>query len=190
MAYIGVARPVIARYVEREGEISYLDGFRFGKAIKVSVSPNYEDVSDYGGINDTEEEQEFSYAEIALNTNEIPLEAEHIMFGHTSYGDEVIAKVGDRGECVGVGIRVAEVISGRRRYTAIWIHKVRFHDGEQNHESKGDSIEYSTPETKGKAVPDYRGEWRTKKQFQTKEEADHWLDEIAGIIGGNEEWHM
>ena len=69
MAYIGVARPVIARYVEREGEISYLDGFRFGKAIKVSVSPNYEDVSDYGGINDTEEEQEFSYAEIALNTN-------------------------------------------------------------------------------------------------------------------------
>ena len=44
------------------------------------------------------------------------------MFGHTSYGDEVIAKVGDRGEYVGVGIRVAEVISaeeGIRLYGSI-----------------------------------------------------------------------
>ncbi len=190
MAYIGVARPVIARYIENEGKIQYLDGFRFGKAIKVDISPNYEDISDYGEINDTEEKEEFSYAGITFNTNEIPIEAERIMFGHEYSGSEVVSKVNDSGEYVGAGMRVSEIISGKRRYTAIWIHKIKFQEGSQEHETKGESIEYSTPETKGKAIPDYEGKWRTKKQFQSKEEADRWLDEISGITGGNEEWHM
>ncbi|WP_270651149.1 major tail protein [Coprococcus sp. AM97-06] len=181
MAYIGVARPVIAKYEESNGNITYSEGFRFGKAIKVVISPNYEDVSEYGGINDTEEDQEFSDADIVMNTSETPEVAERLMFGHITNGDEVMSGVEDRANYVGMGIRVAEVASGKKVYVAIWIHKVKFSDGEQEHETKGDSIKYGTPEIKGKAVPDCNGKWRTKKRFWTKKEADEWLQRKAGI---------
>lgn len=107
MAYIGVARPVIAKYEESNGNITYSEGFRFGKAIKVVISPNYEDVSEYGGINDTEEDQEFSDADIVMNTSETPEVAERLMFGHITNGDEVMSGVEDRANYVGMGIRVA-----------------------------------------------------------------------------------
>lgn len=181
MAFVGVASPIIAKYEENDGNAWYSEGFRFGKAIKVVISPNYEDISEYGGINDTDEEQEFAYADITMNTSEIPKEAEWIMFGHSVNGDEVISGVSDRAGYVGMGIRVAEVVSGKRKYAAVWIHKVKFSDGEQEHETRGDSIKYGTPEIKGKAVPDCNGKWRTKKQFWTKEEADEWLKRKAGI---------
>lgn len=181
MAYIGVACPVIARYEENNGNISYSNGFRFGKAIKIGIKPNYEDVSDYGGINDTEEEQEFAYADVTMNTSETHVEAETLMFGHIVNGDEIVSGIKDRGQYVGMGMRVTEVISGRRAYVAVWIHKIKFLDGEQEHETKGDSVDYKTPEIKGKAISDYNGAWRTKKGFQTKEEADEWLNQIAEI---------
>ena len=186
MAYIGVARPVIAKYGETDGNVTYSEGFRFGKAIKVGISPSYEDVSEYGGINDTDEEQEFAYADITLETSDTPIEAETMLYGHDSQGDEVISRTEDRANYVGMGIRVKETVSGRKLYSAVWIHKVKFSDGEQEHETKGDSIRYGTPEIKGKAVPDCNGKWRTKRRFQSKEDADKWLDNMAQIEGGNE----
>lgn len=181
MAFIGVASPIIAKYEENNGNITYSEGVRFGKAIKVVISPNYEDVSEYGGINDIDEEEEFSDADITMNTSETSEEAELLMFGHIANGDEVVSGTEDRANYVGMGIRVAEVVKGKRIYVAIWIHKVKFSDGEQEHETKGDSIKYGTPEIKGKAVPDYNGKWRTKKRFWTKEEANEWLQRKAGI---------
>lgn len=181
MAYIGLARPAIARYSEAGGEVRYSDGIRYGKAIKIQIDPHYEDVSDYNDINDTDDDQEFAYADISLNTDETPEEAEEMMFGHEASGGTVVSRDTDRSGYVGVGIRVRSVIRGRVRYTAIWIHKAKFQDGSGDHETKGDSIDYKTPEIDGKAVPDIDGKWRTKKVFDTAEEADAWIDAAAGI---------
>ena len=86
MAYIGIARPVIAVYSEENGKAAYSGGIRFGKAIKIEINPQYEDVSDYNDINDTDDEEEFAYADITLDTDEIPEEAEPIMFGQETDG--------------------------------------------------------------------------------------------------------
>ena len=76
MAYIGIARPVIAAYSEENGKAAYSGGIRFGKAIKIEIDPRYEDISDYRDINDTEEDEEFSYADITLDTEGVPEESE------------------------------------------------------------------------------------------------------------------
>lgn len=178
MAYIGIARPVIAAYSEEDGKAVYSDGIRFGKAIKIEIDPQYEDISDYRDINDTEEDEEFSYADITLDTDEIPEEAEPMMFGRETDG---VSRERDCSGCVGVGMRTRHVKNGRIRYLAIWIHKAKFKEGSSSHETKGDSISYQTPSTSGKAVPDVEGNWRTKKAFETAEEADRWIDTIAGI---------
>ncbi len=181
MAYVGLARVVVAKYSELGGEPIYSDGIRFGKAIKIKIDPKYEDVSDYNDINDTDEEQEFSYADISLNTSETPKEAESILFGHEASGGTVISKDTDRSGYVGIGVRARSVVGGKRKYVALWIHKAKFTDGSQEYETKGNSIEYKTPVTDGEAVPDINGEWRTKKIFDTAEEADAWIDAKAGI---------
>lgn len=178
MAYIGIARPVIAAYSEENGKAAYSGGIRFGKAIKIEIDPQYEDISDYRDINDTEEDEEFSYADITLDTDEVPEEAEPMMFGREMDG---IARESDCSGYVGVGVRTKHIKNGRIRYLAIWIHKAKFKEGSSSHETKGDSISYQTPSTSGKAVPDVEGKWRTKKTFETAEEADRWIDTIAGI---------
>ena len=178
MAYIGIARPVIAVYSEENGKAVYSGGIRFGKAIKIEVDPQYEDISDYRDINDTEEDEEFSYADITLDTDEVPEEAEPMMFGRETDG---ISRESDCPGYVGVGVRTKHIKNGRIRYLAIWIHKTKFKEGSSSHETKGDSVSYQTPSTSGKAVPDVEGKWRTKRTFETAEEADHWIDTIAGI---------
>ena len=67
MAYMGLAHIVIAAYREADGKVSYSGGIRFGKAIKLEIDPQYEDMSDYDDINDTDEEQEISYVDVSLN---------------------------------------------------------------------------------------------------------------------------
>lgn len=181
MAYIGIARPVIAIYSEESDKVKYSGGIRFGKAIKVEIDPQYEDVSDYGEINDTDEEQEFAYADISLNTDEIPEDAEPMMFGHEERDQKTVSALSDRSRYVGLGVRVRQVKSGQIKYLGIWIHKAKFTEGSSSHETKGDSMNYQTPTTPGKAIPDMNGEWRTKKLFNTAEEADAWIDGIAGI---------
>lgn len=181
MAYIGLARPVIAAYRVQDGQNVYSDGIRFGKAVRIEISPTYEDVSDYGDINDTDEEQECTGADVTLGISEIPQEAENIVFGHTVAGDEARSNVSDRASPIGIGVRTREVISGKVRYLAIWLHKVRLTEEGQDNETKGDSITYATPSVTGRALPDEDGDWRTKKIFETKEAADVWLDQMAGI---------
>ena len=174
MAYMGLAHIVIAAYREADGKASYSGGIRFGKAIKLEIDPQYEDMSDYEDINETDEAQEISYADVSLNTDEIPEEAEYMMFGHETTSGEVISGEKDRSGYVGVGARIRGVKGGHRKYVAIWMHKAKFTDGSQAHETKGESISYQTPTVTV-------GNWRTKKTFDTAKEADSWINEIAGI---------
>lgn len=185
MAYIGLARPVIAKYPQDEE--GYTRGFRFGKAVKIEISPQYEDVSDYNDINDTEDVEIFSYADITLGISTIPKEAENLAFGHENIGNETIYRDEDISGYVGLGIRTREVIAGAVQYVALWLYKVRLKEESQTHEAKGESIDYATPSVKGKAYPDKDGKWKKKKLFNTEEEADSWLNEMAGINQKEEE---
>ena len=123
MAYIGLAEPIIARY-QKDG--TYAGGVKMGKAVKVEISPEYEDISEYTDINDTEEEKEFAYADISLGIDSLPEEAEMLIFEHEKENGEVIYRDTDRSRYVGVGFRVREKISGSNRYIAIWLHKAKF----------------------------------------------------------------
>ena len=58
-------------------------------------------------------------------------------------------------------------------------------DGEEYIETRGEALKYVTMQASGKAVPAYGGQWRKKEIFNTMQEADSWLEEMAGI--GKEE---
>jgi phi13 family phage major tail protein len=188
MAYIGLARLIIA---QPSGK-GYIGGVRLGRAIKIEISPNYEDISDYLDVNDLEQEEMFSYADVKLEISEIPAELESAVFGHESTRDEVVSRDTDTSGYVGMGMRSREVEDGQTRYVAIWLYKVKFSEDGQEHSTKKDSIDYETQSITGRAIPLDNGKWRIKKLFDTKYEADSWLDKMAGITEEREErqWHM
>lgn len=165
MAYVGLAKPIVAKYV---GLNNYREAFCFGKAVKIEININHEDISDYKDINDTEEEQVFKDADIKVSITDITNQAENILFAHLLQEDEVISSDCDRQNHVGFGWISGVKTGGQRRYVAIWLQKVKFYEEGQKHETKGDSIEYEIPEVSGKAYPDDFGTWRRKKNFETK----------------------
>lgn len=177
MAFIGLSRVVVAK---RIGTGQYNGGVQLGKAVEVEVNPEYEE-SDYGDINDTDEEDIFIKADVKMKTSRIPLEAERLLFGHEVKGNEVIYCEEDRAEYVGIGINTQEIISGKKTHIALWIYKAKLREEGQTLKTKGKSIEYMTPEVKGKAIPEEDGKWKIKKIFETKEDAVKWVNQMAGI---------
>lgn len=185
MAYTGLAHVVSAKYSESQNGIQYSDGFRYGSAVRIRIEPKYEDVSEYGDINSEDEEQMFAYASVTLETSEITQTAEKEVLGHEVSGTGSISNEIDMSGYIGLGVRVREKRNGKTYYVAVWLYKVRLTEDEQDIETRGDSLKYTTMQATGKAIPACGGQWRRKEIFNTMQEADSWLEEMAGI--GKEE---
>ena len=79
------------------------------------------------------------------------------------------------------GFDADEKVNGKKKYVAIWLHKVKFTEGQESYKTKGDNIEYQTPNISGQAITDASGEWRTRKICDTEQDARDWIDTMAGI---------
>lgn len=178
MANIGLARLVIAKYLSSG---RYEDGMRIHKAIKVELDPVYEDASDYKDMTDLEEESTFMYSDIKLSIGCAPEEVELEVLGREIDNNQVVSSAKDNSACIGIGFRTREKVHGIVKYVAIWICKAKLYEESQTYNTIKESIEHGAITLKGKAVPDDTGRWRIKKTFETKEEADSWVDEMAGF---------
>lgn len=186
MAYIGLVKPTIAKLDESGGAPKYTNGFACGEAMEMSISPQYAEGSLYADDQLSEYDKEFKYADITLKTNTLPIQAHNNMFGHTvedGTTDAVLIKdkVNDDSNYVGFGIYVKEKVKGKISYIAMWIYKAKFAEGQEDYKTKGENIEYQTPSITGRATGIADGSWRDRRIFKTIEEAQNWIDEMAGI---------
>lgn len=178
MAYRGLAMLVAA---QRTSSGEYVNGIRCGRAIKTEIDLIYEDVGDYGDVNDTDDQEVFAYADITLDTAEMTMEEEQLILGRTVSDEMIISKDTDISKEIGLGMRVCECVRGTRKYVALWLYQVRFQEGDSENDSRKENVEYNTPQLSGRAKPNETGTWRTKKIFATSEAADSWLMTMAGI---------
>ena len=185
MAYIGLAKPFVATLTETPDGATYSNGFAFGKAVSLDISPEYNEASLYGDNQQVENVKEFKQATITLGTTTIPKEAYNAMFGHAVSGENqntITYKTSDYSKYVGFGCYTDEIVDGTRKYTATWIHKVNFAQQQESYQTKGDSVEFKTPEITGVAMGlSATSEWREVKIFDTEEAAIEYLKGKAGI---------
>lgn len=175
MAYFGLSKPWIARYNPETDR--YTDGFKCGKAISTSITPNYNETSLYADNQQTENVTEFKNANVSLGVDRMPVQASSVVFGH-SVNEEggVTSKTGDAANYVGYGFVTAEMLDGVQKYQACLVRKVKFKEGEESYDTKGDSIVFKTPTLSGTAMGTSRTDWRKKSPyFFTEDEADEWL---------------
>lgn len=180
MPNFGLSTPYIAQYLT---DGVYTNGFKCGKAVNTTVTPNYNEASCYGDNIEAEHVKEFKNAAVALGVTTLPLIAKKVCFGHKIDQDssEELSNANDSANYVGYGFVTSEMNDGKRTYGACVLLKTLFQEGEDSYETKGDSIAFKTPTLSGTAIPLNDGEWRKKKTFDTLRKAEEYIENILCI---------
>lgn len=182
MANIGANSLTIAKCVEFRGSIEYSSQLHYKRIVNIDISPKYEDISEYADMNELEQKEELQYVDLTVEVCEITKEAETVMLGHSiNEEDEIVETFWDEPQTVGIGFVCRDQINGKSYYTGFWIKKAKLHQSGDSHETIKDGFKYTTTELKGRAYPCSDGSWRKKKIFETKNQAQDWLDQTAGI---------
>lgn len=180
MAYYGLSNPYMAS-LDATNE-TYSNGFRCGKAISTSVTPNMSTAPLYADNSEAERVDEFVNAAVAVGTDRLPAVAASALFGHTVSGGEETDKDGDANAYVGYGFYISKMEDGKKTYKAVVLTKVKFTEGEESYQTKGDQITFQTPALSGSATALSNGVWRYKSpDFNQEINADVWIRNKLGI---------
>lgn len=181
MAFIGLMNPYMARLVDEETK-KYEDFFMCGNAMSVNITPNYNEAKLYSNNHLSEYVKEFKDGNMTLGTDRLPIEASKVCFGHEVSEDksEVTYKTDDSANYVGVGFYANEMVNNVRRYVATVVYKVKFGEASNEYSTKGDTIEFKTPNLEGVIAGISSNEWKKTKVFDTADEADKWIKDILG----------
>lgn len=181
MPNFGLSHPIIAKHNVAAG--TYTNAIKCGKAINTSVTQNYNEASTYADNAMDESVKEFKNATVELGVNKVPKDAVEILFGHKIAEDGTeTSNTEDSGSYVGYGFITAEMNSGVKQYRACLLTKVKFKEGAESYQTKGDSIQFSTPTLSGEAFGNNENVWRIKSPyFNTEKECDEWIMEQMGL---------
>lgn len=179
MAYLGLRKPIIGKMNINGG---YDEPFACGKAVGITVTPNYAEASLYGDDILAEYDKSFSYAEITLNTTSLPVVAHEVMFGHVrgNNGAEIMQNANDEQNYVGMGWVSVEKVDGVKKYVGNFICKTKFSEPSEDYSTKGENIEYKTPSLSGRAAAMDDGLWKCFDVFEDERGA---LNYVYGKFG-------
>ena len=160
----------------------YTDGFRGGKAVQGSATPNNFDVKFFGDDALAEEETGTSSYALSLEMGDLPLVALDVLFGHTVEGENVIYSADDKANEVGTGYYVTRVKGGVRYYDAYWYYNVKYTEPTESYTTKGETVTFNGDTIAGTASVNENRRFRERETFETDAAAEAWLNTKAGIV--------
>lgn len=182
MKKVGLKYPVAAIYNDSTGTPVYSDGFVIAKAMSAGIQINKNNVKLFADDDIDEVDQSFIDGTITLGLNELPLESQAIMLGHTiGAGGEMVANKNDIAPYMGNGFYGRIKRNGLNKWRAVWLHKVQFGEPNDETETQGERVVFQTPKIEGVIMKDINGDWKSEKVFDTEADAIAWLNEKAGL---------
>lgn len=184
MAKIGLTNLIYSNLTEAsDGTPSYDGAKTLGKAVSANVSITNNSATLYADDALAESDTSFQTGTITCGVDEDADATFAPLLGHeiTEQG-EVTKNATDTAPWVGVGRIVTKMVSGVYFYKAEVLLKVKFSEPSQDDTTKGESIEFSTPEIEGTIATLANGDWNKTKTFTTKANA---LAYIQGIFSSN-----
>ena len=174
MATIGLRDLYYATITEEaEGQEKYGTPVRLAKAISAELSVEVAESILYAD----EVVREFVSGELTLGVNDLPPAALVALLGQKQDSDKVVyASDEDIAPYVAIGFR-ARKASGDYKY--IWLYKVKFAVPSENYATKGDSIEFATPEIVGTIMKRPDGKWKAEHVAKpTESAAQSWFTKV------------
>lgn len=184
MAKIGLTNLIYSNLTEAsDGTPSYDGAKTLGKAVSANVSITNNSATLYADDALAESDTSFQTGTITCGVDEDADATFAPLLGHeiTDQG-EVTKNATDTAPWVGVGRIVTKMVSGVYFYKAEVLLKVKFGEPSQDDTTKGESIEFSTPEIEGTIATLANGDWNKTKTFTTKANA---LAYIQGIFASS-----
>lgn len=183
MAQIGLTNLWYGLLTEAEdGTPSYSGAKSFGKAVSAKVDVSTNDASLYADDALAESDSSFQSAKVTLGVADDDMTIFAEILGHkiAKEGGEMVRNADDAAPWIGLGRVVTKVTNGKRQYKGEFIFKVKFGEPSQEDETKGDSVDFKTPEIEGSAAALANGDWSASQIFDTKAAAVAW---VKGKLG-------
>ena len=178
MATVGLRDLYQAAITEDENGIAtYGIPKRLAKAISADLSVTVAEAILYADDAVDETEKEFVSGELKLNVNDISQEDAAELLGQTLDDDGVVYAGGDDiAPYKAIGFR-AKKPGGKFRY--LWLYKVKFAVPNESYATKGDGIEFKTPEIVGTFIKRADGLWKADHVAEPTEDiAQNWFEEV------------
>ena len=196
MAKIGLRHLVGAEIDTQEIGVAptYKTGFKVGKSISADLSIEVADNPLYADDGIAETDKSFTGGTLTLgiadygNSTEDRQEAQQKLLGQRIIevgGVNVLRSSGqDAAPNVGIGY-IRETMQNKiTSYEAVWLYKVQFGAPSESATTKGQTIEWQTPEIEGTimVVEDFdKDTYRDKATFNTLAEAITWVEGMANM---------
>lgn len=179
MAKIGLTNLIYSNLTEAsDGTPSYDGAKSLGKAVSASVSITNNSATLYADDALAESDTSFQSGTITCGVDEDADATFAPLLGHTITTGTVVKNANDIAPFVGVGRIITKMVSGVLYYKAEVLYKVKFAEPSQDDQTKGESIEFSTPSIEGTIGTLANGNWCTSKTFSSKADALEFIQTI------------
>lgn len=183
MAKIGLKYPVYAPATETDSTITYGAGAVLAKAISAKINIENNDVKLYADDVIAELDTSFSSGTVTIGVDDLYDPAKVTLLDYIE-GDTVDAATGAKELSVGtanpayVGFGFyGKVIRNKVPFwRAIWLKKVQFAEPSDELATKGENVEFATPEIAGAIMMAADGKWKEEATSSTEAGAKAWLD--------------
>ena len=173
MARIGLNNLWYSKLTEaQDGTPSYDGAKSFGKAVSANVSITNNSAMLYADDTLAESDTSFQSGTVTLGTDDDREATFADILGHaiTEEG-EVTRNANDTAPWVALARIVVKMVQNVRLYKVEVLYKVKFSEPSQDDQTKGESVEFKTPEIEGTIATLANGDWSTAKTFESKDAA-------------------
>lgn len=202
MALKGLTKPYCGEYKfdSTSNKVTYENGYACDKAISYGVTVQSGDDNPLFANNGIAENSKgkFTSGELKLGTSDMPNGLSKKILGikiiSKDYGTKKVdINVYDDDQeapFLGFGIIELHQINDKDCYRAVVLCKVKFNINEENATTKGESVEWTTPEIVAKITrsDEYTSDengvkhpWKYDAWFDTEEDADEFLKTVLGV---------
>ena len=182
MAKIGLNNLWYSHLTEGQDGTPTYDGKKsFGKAVSASASISNNDAKLYADDVLAESDTTFQNGTLTLGVDDDREATFADVLGHEiSDEGEVIRNANDVAPWVGVARIIVKLVNNVRLYKVELFYKVKFSEPSQDDQTKGESVEFSTPSIEGTVATLANGDWSVAQTFATKDEAIAYIESIFG----------
>lgn len=181
MAKIGLTNIWWGKLTEAEDGAPTYDGAKsFGKAVSCKVSVTNNDATLYAEDTLAESDKSFNSASVTLGVADDDDTIFAPILGHTvddgvSGKGEMVRNANDVAPYIGLGRVITKMVNGSLKYKGEFLYKVKFSEPSQEDQTKGEKVDFKTPEIEGSAASLANGDWSAAQTFDTKETAVSWV---------------
>ena len=193
MAKIGLTNIWWGKLTEAEDGTPSYDGAKsFGKAVSCKVSVTNNDATLYADDTLAESDKSFNSASVTLGVADDDDTIFAPILGHTvknskvtqektelrttpevstATSGEMVRNSNDVAPYIGLGRVITKMVNGALKYKAEFLYKVKFSEPSQDDQTKGEKVDFKTPEIEGTASQLANGDWSAARTFDTKDAA-------------------